>query len=413
MTRQKHLLILLVSAFISCSLYSQRVFRDGYIVKNSGETFTGLIGYNPDNRIPSACLFKRFDIAYEITYGPTQLKSFGYKNGKRYESHETGGKFSFFETLVKGNITVYKKGSKYYLRKGDLPPAEIREGKNSWIVEGIQKDFATLNELMKYLTSGFKIDIPENLVMKNDLVPVVASYNKVSGNSFIVYNRTFSEKDLTVSAWRSGANRNRLSVLGGINNYTLNVKSSEDNIYIPDPSRVSCPMLGFSYERVISKQSDKFIFRADLIYMKQDFYTYSERKLIDGSLSRDDAYFNFSVVKLPLLFQYSFTGKRIIPFINGGLSGMYIFNEKYFHISETQLLGNDIRTYEDHDMVFNSSEISGSVGAGFKIRVVNNTVLNLEGRLEYGTGAFNKSFPADGSFTQHSIQSSIIIGLSF
>ena len=92
---------------------------------------------------------------------------------------------------------------------------------------------------------------------------------------------------------------------------------------------------------------------------------------------------------------------------------MFFLNKQYFHTSEVEIYGNDIQTYEDRDMVFNFGEISATIGAGLKIRVVNNTILNVEGRFDYGTGTFNKSFPADGSFSQHSIQPSILIGVSF
>jgi len=413
MISQKFLLFLILSFLISGSLYSQKIFREGYIVKNTGESFSGLVGYNPDSKIPTSCIFKRFEIAYEVTYSPRQLKAFGYTNGKRYESFETDGKISFFETLVKGDIMVYNKGSKYYLKKGDLSPVEVKDGKNLWLVDGAQKEFDSLSDLLKYLTSGSKTEIRENLVLKNDLVPVVAAYNKESGNFWNVYNRSYSEKELTLSAWRSGANRNRFGILGGINTYILKINPSEDNIFLPNPDIETGLMFGLSYERVISKKSDKLTFRTDLLYLQQDFYTYSESTLINGTISRDDVFFNFSAVKLPLLIQYSFTGNRIIPFLNGGLSGMLFLDKKYTHTSEVESYNNEIRTYEDHDMVFNFGEISATLGAGLKIRIVNKILLNIEGRFEYGSGAFNRDFPNEGAFTQYSLQPSFLIGISF
>jgi hypothetical protein len=404
MIRQKFFLFLILTFLISGSLYSQKIFREGYIVKNTGESFTGLVGYNPNSKTPTSCIFKRFEIAYEVTYSPRQLKAFGYSNGKRYESLETDGKISFFETLVKGDLTVYIKGSKYYLRKGDSVAVEIKDGKNLWLVNGAQKEFDSLSDLLKYLTSGRKTEIRENLVLKNDIVPVVAAYNKESGNFWNVYNRNFSEKELTLSAWRSGANRNRFGIIGGINTYILKINPLEDNIFLPNPDNETGLMFGLSYERVITKKSDKLTFRTDLLYLQQDFYTYSESTLINGTISRDDVFFNFSAVKLPLLIQYSFTGNRIIPFLNGGLSGMLFLNKKYAHTSEVESYNNEVRTF---------GEISATLSAGLKLRIVNNIILNIEGRFEYGSGAFNRDFPNEGAFTQYSIQPSILIGICF
>ena len=414
MNSRKFNVVLFLLPLISGSLFSQKIFRDGYIVKNTGEYYSGLVGYNPNSKNPSTCIFKRFDIAYEVTFYPEQLSAFGYKNGKRYESLDIDGKKSFFETLVKGDITVYNKGSKYYLKKGDQLPVEIKDGKNLWTVEGTQKEYSSLADLLKYLTSGSNVDIRDNLVLKNDLIPVIAAYDKKSGNSWNIYNRSFSEKELTLSAWRSGVNRNRFGALGGINNYMLKINPSEDNIFLPESDKETGLMLGLSYERVLSKKSDKLTFRADLLFLNQKFYTYSERELINGNISRDDAFYNFSAIKLPLLLQYSFTGKRIIPYFNWGITGMYFFNTDYHHISEVEeFFLHNIRIYEDNDMVLNFSELSATISGGVKIRIVNNTILNIEGRIEFGSGAFNKSFPEKGSFTQHSIQASVLIGVNF
>jgi hypothetical protein len=414
MIRRKFPLLFLLFVLFSCNLFSQKIFREGYIVKNTGENYSGLVGYNPNSKNPTTCVFKRFDIAYEVTYSPELLSAFGYKNGKRYESLEMDGKKSFFETLVKGDITVYIKGSKYYLKKGEMPPVEVKDGKNSWTVEGTQKEFGTLTDLLKYLTSGSKVEIRENLVLKNDLVPVVAAYDKETGNSWNVYNRSFSEKELTLSAWRSGVNRNRFGVTAGINNYILKINPSEENIFLPPSDKETGLMLGLSFERVLSKKSDKLTFRADLLYVHQDFYTYSERELINGNYSRDDAFYNFSAIKLPLLLQYSFTGKRIIPYFNWGITGIYFIKTDYSHISEVEeVYLNNIRIYEDNDMVFNIGELSATIGAGVKIRAFSNYILNIEGRFEFGTGLFNKSYPDKGSFSQYSLQPSILIGFSF
>lgn len=413
MVNQKKYIFLLLILQFSSSLFSQQVFRDGYIEKKSGESFSGLVAFNPDKKIPDNCIFKRFDIAYELKYNPSQLKAFGYKNGKRYESLEMGGDVAFYEILVKGDISVFNKGAKYYIRKNGQSPFEVKNGRNSVTIDGKQHEFDSLSELLKFLTSASTIKVEDNINLKDDLVPLVLAYNKTSGNSWNVYNRSFSEKELSLQAWRSGSNQSRFGILGGVNNYILKVKPTRSQIYLPDPEKETSIMLGISYERVLSKKTDKMVLRADLIYLQQDFYNYSETQLYSTMLSRDDAFYKFSAIKMPVLLQYYFTGSRIKPYLNGGLSGMIFLNKEYSHISEVEIFGKDIRTYEDSDMIFNFGELSATIGAGLKIRIINKTILNIEGRFEFGTGAFNNKYPEDGAFSQYSMQPSILFGITF
>jgi hypothetical protein len=414
MTVRKIIVLLLFSLIISGNLFSQKVFRDGYIIKNSGESVSGLIGFSPDGKIPSTCNFKRFDIAQLITYGPAQLKAFGYENGKRYESLEIDGKISYYETLLKGELSVYSKGSRYYLKKGDLPPAEVRDGKNSWSVEGTQKEFSSLTELIKYITEGTKVDIADALVLKKDLIPVVSAYNRESGKPWTEFNRSYSEKEISLLAWKSGVNQNRVGIIGGINNYILKITPEDEGDFVPDPDCETGLMFGLSFERVISKKSDRLSFRSDLIYLHQNFYSYGERSVPEIRYFTDDVYFEFSAFKLPLFLQYSFTGNRVVPYLNGGISGMFLIGKKYLHVTDIRNYGDDdIFTLEDSYMNLNFFELTAALGAGMKIRITGNTILNIEGRFEFGKGIFNNSTTDNISFKQYSLQPSILIGVNF
>ncbi len=114
----KTFLIFILIIFLSASdLFGQKIFREGYIVKKTGELMTGLVEYSPKRGIPSECKFKRFDIARTVIYSPDEIQAFGYRNGNRYESREFSGKVSFLEVIVTGKIILYQKGSKYYIDK--------------------------------------------------------------------------------------------------------------------------------------------------------------------------------------------------------------------------------------------------------------------------------------------------------
>jgi hypothetical protein len=128
--------------------------------------------------------------------------------------------------------------------------------------------------------------------------------------------------------------------------------------------------------------------------------------------SRDDAFFGFTGIKVPALLQYSFNGKRVIPFINAGFSTAFITKNDYLHINEIKNGTNDIYTSQDQNLGFNRNEVSFVASAGFKIRLMNKFFLNLEGRFEYGSGLFNvRNFVTP--VKERSKQFSFSMGLNF
>jgi hypothetical protein len=83
--------------------HAQVGFRQGYIVKNNGDTLTGLVFYGMNGRFAEACRFKRFEIIREVTYGPDDLLAFGFRNGRHFESRYDGKRKTFIECTVKAS----------------------------------------------------------------------------------------------------------------------------------------------------------------------------------------------------------------------------------------------------------------------------------------------------------------------
>jgi hypothetical protein len=392
--------------------YCQKIFRDGYIIKKTGETFNGLIEYSPNQKIPSQCVFKRFDIAVTIPYSPADIHAFGYINGKRYESKNQNKKDVFYEVLVLGRINLYYKGSKYFIEEENQGMTEIKDGSISYSTAGERKEFKSLAEFLRYITKGEVENINDKVNIKNDLVAIITDYNRRSGNSFSVFNRTITERELTRAVIKSGAYKNRFGMFAGINYYSLTLVPTK-SFYIPAPGISGSPVAGISWERQIFPKSDRLTVRIDLMFLKNNFYSYSERTPNYGYLTRDDAFFDFSGIKLPLLLQYSFTGGRIVPYINAGLSYTAIIQKNYLHIQEEENSSNNvIVTSQDRNMVFRKNETSLLCGTGVRFRLFSNTSINLQGRVELGKGLFNNSDNLN-FFKQHSVQTSFLLGFTF
>ncbi|HEX2968321.1 MAG TPA: hypothetical protein VHO46_04385 [Bacteroidales bacterium] len=370
-----------------------------------------MIGYSPDKKTIVKCVFKRFDIATEFVYTADDIKAFGYKDGKRFESIETEGKKSFYEVLVYGDLTLYRKQSRYLLKNINQSFINLNDNTITWNDSKTEIKFDGPEELISYLkgdTIGYR---KGRQGFKKEILPAVIAYNSRNGKKYSVPNRHYSESNIVNQAWRSGSNINRFGIITGLNIYSLKLKT-EKNVFIPVPDPEKGPAFGLSYSRVLSRSSDKSTLRVDLLYLKQDFYTYNEEYTYNDLFVKDDAFFHFVAMKIPVLYQYSFKGKRVEPFVNGGLSYAFFIKRNYIHINESEAYDKNIFIKEDHNIIFRTGEFSAFIGTGIRVRLINNIDLQIEARLEEGAGFFNGN-RSNLALTQSSFQPGIFAGLVF
>jgi hypothetical protein len=414
------LLFFLLLIFISGNeAYCQKIFRDGYIIKKGGAPIYGLVEYSSSQDIPSKCSFKSFDIARVVEYSPETLIAFGYKNGNRYETREFNNKQVFFEVLVTGKLVLYRRGSGYFLEKDHTGLVELKSGQIKYQTSNGITEFKNLPAFLTYLTEGKSGSISSNFNIKNDIVPLVTAYNKDSGNEFYVFNRSISEKQISQKALETGVERNRFGLLGGTNIYMLSLTPKANySEYLPNPEKESAIVFGISYERMLSRKSDRYSLKLELLYTKQTFYCYRDEISKTILINRYDAFFNFTGIKVPVLFQYSFTGKKITPYINAGFAYQNMSKKDYVLIKEVENTSlHEVRTYETRDLVVTSGEVSSVAGVGLKTRLFNNISLNIQGRVEFGTGILERvdeySLNDDKPYKEQSLQASFLIGITF
>ena len=421
----RYLLLILLMICILRDIQAQKVFREGYIVKNSGETLTGLVEFSSKQGIPDPCRFRRFEIARTVEYSPSDIKAFGYINGNRYESLSLKNTKNFFEVLVSGAIKLYLKGSQYYVEKDISGPVELKNGPVTISTPEGTKQFREAIELLAYLTGRKAGTIPKNFNIKTGIVPLITNYNEQACENYYVYRRTYNEKQLTQLAWKSGVSRNRFGILTGIKLYSINMKinplmygvSSDD--YVPLPGKETGFTAGLSYERLLFRKTDRIAIRLNLLISDQSFYSYSERSGTGGSLIRDDANFGFKGIKVPVLVQYSFTGGRAVPYLNAGVAYQLFLNTDYHHTYEVENLVHEIYTYEDQNMTFRKGELTGAGGLGVRVRIFNNININLYLMAEYGKGIFVNELPenvnhnAKKPYVQNTLQETLLLGITF
>jgi hypothetical protein len=419
------LLFLLVIFLSGNAVLGQKIFREGFIVKKNGESLNGLVQYAANQDVPSVCIFKRFDIARVVNYSPDEILAFGYKNGNSYESKDINNKKLFLEVFIMGEITLYHSKSKYYIEKDHAGLIELKNGTIIFKSGGESKSFTKLPEFLRYITEDKTGIISDRFNLKKGIIPLIISYNKESGKSYYVFNRSITEKQISQQVIESGTSLNKFSIITGANLYTLNVRPNTDNYSISPTDFLLNPKLetsltwGLSYERLLSRKSDKFSLRLDLLYTKQTFYSYGIRPNNVGGTTIDDANFGFTGVKLPLLLQYSITGRRIIPYVSTGVAYQLFIDNNYSHIAEEENSYHEISTTADNNIKFKKGELTAIGGIGLRTRLFNDLLLNISGRAEYGKGVFNNEgriqelIVKKKPFLESSMQFTFIIGITF
>ncbi|HEX2977488.1 MAG TPA: hypothetical protein VHO68_16260 [Bacteroidales bacterium] len=407
-------LLFIVSSLIINPVQAQKIFREGYITKNNGQTIQGLIEWKSGQGTPASCVFKRFEIAVEVKFSADDITDFGYNDGNRYESIVNEGKKEFYEVLVKGGLTLYSKGSRYFARKTDTGFLELKNDVSFDSPKG-QLRFNSLKDLMAYLTEE-KINIPEEKDIKKDLFIIVTEFNKTSGG-YIAYKQNYTARPLTNVSLRSGKDYRRYGFSAGMNVYTLSAAvKSNVSAFVPNASAEYAFTGGLTFESMLSRKNDHLNLRIDLLFLKQNFYSYSESTL-SSQIMRDDAFYEFSAVKVPVSFQYSFNSGKVVPFLTAGVSGMLILKNDYLHVREAEIpYYHRVYTTEDKNIKFKNTEITGLAGAGIRFRVFNDLRLSLTGGVEFGSGIYKQNQTAAiglVEFKQHSIQKFILAGITF
>lgn len=412
MYQAKSLFFFAILLCFTIEISAQTIFKEGYIVRENGDYVEGFISYSAGRKIPEKCIFKRFDIATTVTYSAEMLKSFGYRNGRRFESSNVDGENVFYETIVSGKISLLKSKSGYYIRKEGFDLLDLKSKEVKWEDENGEKIFKNSQELLNFLAGESRAVDNDKKDIESDLIAAIISYNTRMGSDFIAYKTDNKDKG-AARVTQFGAGQKSKGIIAGINQYSLHL-ASKDGGYYPMPERERGYTFGVTYEKVISRRNDRLSLRTDVLFLKQTFYSYNKEILPRSIISTDDAFFDFSALRLPFLLQYSLSGSNYRPFLNLGLTGSWFMQRNYLHINERQsTYDKSIFTTVSKDLEIRNIEMSFCAGGGIKFKIAENLHLNVEARVEVGSGLFK--IPEDEKLTvsQYSIQSGIFTAITF
>jgi len=185
---------------LTTSLFAQTNFKDGYIIKISGDTLHGMIDYRGDMLMSKICKFKSKNDSI-VEYSPNSIKAFRFNNGKYYVSEEINGKNVFVEYLINGKINIFYMrnydGNHYYLSKDSTQLTEIPFEEEIKMIDNHKLHYTTTRHIG--VLSIFMKDAPElqskiNSIKKPDhhnLIKIAEDYHNAvcQGEKCIIYEK--------------------------------------------------------------------------------------------------------------------------------------------------------------------------------------------------------------------------------
>lgn len=390
----KRLLTNLAFIFVcSTALIAQADFRKGYIVKLNGDTLTGFVNFQKEAVNISSCNFKRFEVAFPVTYSPEKLKAYGFDGGKQYLSAIINGKAYFIEYLVKGEVSLLylnRGGTHFFIQSGNEKLVELRSGKTTDLNNGqvyeSYKDF-----LKRKLQPGdFASAIQDSKLEMKSMVSLISQYNEQSKFKYLVPERP-KEKSMIADYNLLGTNKVPIGVMGGVSLFKLAPTITEKGYFPLTQSEYkwnSSATAGIFIRKEISKLRPQWSAQTNILYQEVSLYGFGKnaKSLNKDVIYFDDIYFDYQAVKFQLLLNYSLLESKIkiVPHLGVGynhrLNPQYRrFNEEY-NTASSVVKSFEYKEYEVKDKEY---VLIGGVTFDYKISKARSVFLELD--YEYGS----------------------------
>jgi hypothetical protein len=391
---------LIVLFFISAinSIYSQQIYREAYIVKTNGDTLSGLILFEKSSIPLQKIVFKRFDIAVPITYTNNEINAYGYKNATSFELKKIDDQNLFLECYVKGRISLFAHGKKFYIEKGDSVFVELKNSSSIYYGTNSTIDFVNYTEVLNYFTlDAPEFKVPEALfLIEPELVKVVEGYNTTFSQDFKTFNRQLTQDVYDEANMLSGK---RVKHYGIITSLDLSTTSAShygrytNNLDdLNNSNRNWC--IGFFINNQIFRYSKNFVYQIEAHYTRGSNYFYSEsyRTIYPNETYRIDVNTDFSSLKIPILIQYNIPLKyKLSPYTNLGLSVVHYFSENKKGYLEVQTTQNNIFSFNNIklDGPNSSTLLNMFISFGVSYKLVGRGLFFVESRVEYSPKSSN------------------------
>jgi hypothetical protein len=379
---------------------AQAGFRKGFIVKNNGDTISGMVFYGIDGRFKQVCRFKRFEIIKGISYDPTEIRAFGFKNGRYFESKTTGKRKLFYECLIKGPVSLYRLPGmihgQLYIDHASTGFIKLNKGINR-TTSG--ENFDNFREFLSWLLvhSGLADDAVNSASYSAKsvaaLIKDASSHTRMAVKS---YNQTQGVHVLTDYSFSKPHSLWKMGLSGGYQFLKIQIPGNINTRYFGEAgfNTTYRPVTGVFINRKLSKKSDLAFAELSILYLADKYYGYAEYKTLSDC--RDEIFLEFSGIQAPLSLKFQFKGQHVQTFIKAGVYGTFLLSSTYSRYAERKY-GPEIFTDRYYDFRSrNDYGLLGGFGMEIPVGQVRRIILEaayIRGRqlLTYSGGIYTES----------------------
>ena len=317
-------------------LKGQKYLEKGYIITNNSDTVYGFINFKQDYSLNIECEFYSENKTYIQIYKPTDIKGFSIINKKYFVSRivEVDGinKNVFLEFLVEGVVNLY------YLQESDKTYYFIEKESVMYPLTNEEKVIVVNNKnylkssnqyvgVLKYVFQDYPAILDKTdytFFDQKSLINITKSYHNGICKDYKCIDYTKSTK----------IKYSIEPVIGYINS----------SLYITN-FRGNCN--DWSLEYGINLRFKPAIIHYSLnfltgIYYTNNYFSGYYDYTFDNIFIKYQYELKNSIIKIPVIFEYSFTSAKFQPFVLAGFSNVFLLNPEVYRSEVINFTGSDV-----------------------------------------------------------------------
>ena len=389
---------------ISSVTYGQKDYKPGYIITNKNDTVYGFINLKSNYQNSRQCEFKRNIDQEPDTYLPFDIKSYRIENSKFYVSKEVTLNDStekvFLEYLVDGIVNLYYLkvlDDEYYFIEKDSSMYQLSNSEIEYINKNGEKYVGDSKKYMGTLIYLFR-DSPQT---SKDVRSTSFDYRSLI-NITKEYHNSVCKDYQCIDFTRSTKSTIYLEPNVGMISSRMGLKTSEHHAFNTNP------VFGVNLRFTPMRAHYLWNVSVGLSYSMNDFNGDFDNTLYFSGTEIFRIHAAYSVVRIPVMIEYSFPGKKLQPFLTLGFNNLLIVNpdcsiivnSSNFH-NIGQEIAPDFRKYQ----------FGIFAGVGIRFKINDKSYIYFKGNYEYSKPVLNTNYVFDYSNT-NSLMLSLGYGFS-